>query len=142
LASQNRKRKAPIFPQDPALASKTQKTTTEFPIALTDYRELILQAMDLIIRASSIAPSHDHQSRILDLFKIFLEYTKKGQIASISKMVSSQISNLETVTRKFENIVRAPSKEAALQKVGETIKIAPSKPLSYAQIASQGKGLH
>jgi hypothetical protein len=42
LASQNRKQKALISSQDPALASKTQKTPTEFSIAPTDYRELIL----------------------------------------------------------------------------------------------------
>jgi hypothetical protein len=138
LTSQNRKRRAPIPLQDSASAPKTQKTTTEFLIAPTDYRELILQAMDLIIRASSIAPSRDHQARILDLLEIFREYTEKGQLASISKMFGSQISNLENVTRKFEEIARAPPKEATPQKVGETKEVAPSKPLSLAQIASQG----
>jgi hypothetical protein len=106
------------------------------------YRELILKARELVIQASLVAPSCDEQSKLLDLLEIFREYTEKGQISSISRIIGSQISNLESATRKIEKITRAPPKAtppiSTSQKSGEAQAIPPQKPLSLAQIASQG----
>ena len=50
---------------------------------------LILKARKLVIRASLVAPSKEEQIRILNLLEVFCEYTEKGKIASILKIIGS-----------------------------------------------------
>ncbi|KAF4629687.1 hypothetical protein G7Y89_g8456 [Cudoniella acicularis] len=84
---------------------------------------LILEARDLLVKAAGLAKSHDEQSRILDLLEIFRDYTEKGKVYTTSKIIASQVANLESTTRKIE------SKTKELAK-------ATIKPPTIAQIAS------
>jgi hypothetical protein len=142
LANPNRKRGPPTSSFDPAIPAKTLRMTIEPLSAPDNYEELILGARNFLIRAASVAPSKDQQTRTLDLLEVFREYTEKGQIASISKMIGSQVSNLETAARKIEKITRQPPKTNIpplnTQTVAQPQSSAPSKPLSFAQTASQG----
>ncbi|KAF4626940.1 hypothetical protein G7Y89_g11216 [Cudoniella acicularis] len=84
---------------------------------------LILEARDLLVKAIGLAKSHDEQSRILDLLEIFRDYTEKGKVYTTSKIIASQVANLESTTRKIE------SKTKELAK-------ATNKPPTITQIAS------
>jgi hypothetical protein len=139
---QNRKRGVPASPLDPLSQAKLQRRANEPSQVSTSYSVLILEARELVIRASLVAPSKEEQTRILDLLEVFREYTEKGKIASISKIISSQVLNLETATRKIERIARAPPKSTAITPptttTTQTTQLPCSKPPTLAQIASQG----
>ena len=73
-------------------------------------KSVLLEARDLIIEASSIAVTHQEQSRILDLLELFREYTEKGQVKTVASILASQVNNLETATRKIESKTKALTK--------------------------------
>jgi hypothetical protein len=105
-------------------------------------RDLILNARDLIVQAYTITKARDEQSKLLDLLEVFREYTEKGRIQAASSIIASQVANLETAPKKFEN------KAKTLEKTSAPIRNQPidshslnslgNKPLTFAGIASQG----
>ena len=72
----------------------------------------LLEARELILEASTRASSFEEQTKLLDLLEVFRQYTEKGQIKTISSILASQISNLETATRKIEGNARTLAKVA------------------------------
>ncbi|PMD58875.1 uncharacterized protein K444DRAFT_724609, partial [Hyaloscypha bicolor E] len=91
---------------------------------------LIRQARDLIVKAITITPSHDQQSRLLDLVEIFREYTEFGRIRHTSTLLASQVANLENATKRIEIQSRTQAKLAT------QAKTTPEKP-TWAKIATQ-----
>ena len=73
-------------------------------------KSVLLEARDLIIEASTIAITHQEQSKILDLLEIFREYTEKGQVKTVASILANQVNNLETATRKIESKTKALTK--------------------------------
>ena len=69
---------------------------------------------------NSATSSRDEQSKLLDLLEVFRDYTEKGKVAST--ILASQITNLESATRKLENKAKSFK--------------APEKPTSYASVAN------
>ena len=136
----NRKRGVPTSLDSPLSYAKLQRVANEPSLGL-GYKELILKARELLIQASLATPSSDEQSKILDLLEIFREYTEKGKVASFSKIISSQVSNLESATRKIEKIARTPSKATPPLPTTQSNQIPFQKIPSLAQIASQGPPL-
>ena len=74
-------------------------------------REAIRQVRDLIIKALSLTSSFEEQSRLLDLIKVFREYTEKGRLYKASNIIATQVANLELATRKIETKARDLAKE-------------------------------
>ena len=103
--SRNRIRKrglsSPTPDSDPI--DKEPRTSQNKPTA----RELVLQARDLLLEASTRTELRDEQSRLLDLLEIFREYTEKGRLQHTSSIIASQVANLESATRKIETKARA-----------------------------------
>jgi hypothetical protein len=131
----NKKRRAPASPSDPFEFTKTQRTIAfGSAIPQVGYKELVLQARELVIKASLVAPSPEEQSQVLDLLEVFREYTEKGRVTSITRIIGSQVSNLETATRKIEKIARAPPTNQPNSTQEAQVQKAPT----LAQIASQG----
>lgn len=69
-------------------------------------KEAILMARDFIIKAYSLTDDREEQSKLLDLLEVFREYTEKGLISKASKIIASQVANLETATRQIETKAR------------------------------------
>ena len=70
--------------------------------ASNEAKLLIRQARSLIVKAISITPLYDQQSRLLDLVEIFREYTEFGRIRHTSTLLASQVANLENATKRIE----------------------------------------
>jgi Na+/phosphate symporter len=64
--------------------------------------ELILQARSLIVKAAGLTKAHEEQTRLLDLIEVFREYTEKGKVITSSRIIASQVANLESTTRKID----------------------------------------
>jgi hypothetical protein len=92
--------------------------------ASNEAKLLIRQARSLIVKAISITPSHDQQSRLLDLVEIFREYTEFGRIRHTSTLLASQVANLENATKRIELQAKTQAKTTS------------AKP-TWAKIASQ-----
>ena len=111
----------------------TQQTQTQPNQSTQDYtqptqppaREAIRQARDLIIKALSLTESFEEQSRLLDLIKVFREYTEKGRLYKASSIIATQVANLEPATRKIETKARDLAREPK-----------PKEP-SFATVAAQ-----
>ncbi|PMD56428.1 uncharacterized protein K444DRAFT_693855, partial [Hyaloscypha bicolor E] len=101
--------------------------------ASNEAKLLIRQARDLIVKAITITPSHDQQSRLLDLVEIFREYTEFGRIRHTSTLLASQVANLENTTKRIEIQARTQAKPdtQAIQ-----AKTTSGKP-TWAKIATQ-----
>jgi hypothetical protein len=108
--------------------------TTPLPQTNTS-RELILQARDLILKASISTQSRDEQARLLDLLELFREYTEKGRIRHASSILASQVANLENATRRIENQSRV--KHIIQPKPTLTTSTTTTQPTSYANIAAR-----
>src|SRR5882757_9716706 len=70
--------------------------------ASNEAKLLIREARSLLLKAINITPSHDQQSRLLDLVEIFREYTEFGRIRHTSTLLASQVTNLENATKRIE----------------------------------------
>src|SRR5882757_5421023 len=70
--------------------------------ASNEAKLLIREARSLLLKAINITPSHDQQSRLLDLVEIFREYTEFGRIRHTSTLLASQVANLENATKRIE----------------------------------------
>ena len=70
------------------------------------------------------------QAKLLDLLEVFREYTEKGYIRYTASILGSQIANLEQTSRKLE-------KQTKINYTTSTSTSIPSKPTSWATIASQ-----
>jgi len=68
------------------------------------------------------------------LLEIFREYTEKGKIQTTSKIIASQVANLETATRQIETKARALAKAPIPT---NTQQIQPNPP-TYANRANSG----
>ena len=79
--------------------SKTQKSTHQEPKTV---QEAIASARELVIKASLLAKAYGEQSRLLDLLEVFREYTETGKVQSASKVVATQVANLDITTKKLE----------------------------------------
>jgi hypothetical protein len=109
-------------------------------VAQIQAKEALLQARDLILKASLLVKDRDEQSRILDLLGIFREYIEKGTILKTSAILASQVANLERATRKVETLAKpkpatpiiAPSNTSNTR----TLQNQPSVP-SFAQLAQK-----
>jgi hypothetical protein len=64
---------------------------------------LILEARDLLIKATSLTKEYDKQTRLLDLIEIFREYAEKGKVLKTSNIIASQVISLENTTRRIES---------------------------------------
>jgi hypothetical protein len=84
---------------------------------------LILEARDLLIKATGLTKEYDEQTRLLDLIEIFREYAEKGKVLKTSNIIVLQIISLENITRRMES------------KAKELAQTAP-KNRTMAQIAS------
>jgi len=62
----------------------------------TTAQEVILKVKELLIKASLLVKVNREQSKILDLLKIFREYTETEKVLSASKIVATQVDSLET----------------------------------------------
>lgn len=65
-------------------------------------KDTLFKARDLIVKAYYISENRDEQSRLCDLLEIFREYTEKGLLSKASKIIATQVANLETATREIE----------------------------------------
>jgi hypothetical protein len=83
----------------------------------------ILEARDLLVKTAGLTKEYDEQTRLLDLIKIFREYTEKKKVLKTSNIIVSQIASLENTTRRMES------------KAKELAQTAP-KNRTIAQIAS------
>ena len=70
----------------------------------------------MLLKAINITPSHDQQSRLLDLVEIFREYTEFGCIRYTSTLLASQVANLENATKRIEIQLRTQAKLATQAK--------------------------
>jgi hypothetical protein len=84
---------------------------------------LILEARDLLVKATGLTKEYDKQTRLLDLIEIFREYAEKGKALKTSNIIVSQVVSLENTTRRIES------------KTKELAQTAP-KNRTIAQIAS------
>jgi hypothetical protein len=66
-------------------------------------KTLILEAKDLLVKATSLTKKYDKQTRLLDLIEIFREYTEKGKVLKTSNIIISQIISLENTTWRIES---------------------------------------
>ncbi|RDL34488.1 uncharacterized protein BP5553_07616 [Venustampulla echinocandica] len=87
----------------------------------------ILEARDLIIEAYSLTKARTEQVKLLDLLEVFREFTEHGHLQKASKIISSQISNLESATRQLE----AKSRDLS-RATGPTRTSGPTGPTSSA----------
>ena len=64
-------------------------------------KDLVLQARDLIVRASAAASTHTEQSSLLDLLEVFRDFTENGRIKTASTILATQVASLESTTRNI-----------------------------------------
>jgi len=83
----------------PAIPYSFQST---FQSSSDSSEKLVLQARDLLVRAYSATQSQEKQTKLLDLFKVFREYTEHGRIRNTSSILATQVANLERATKKIE----------------------------------------
>jgi hypothetical protein len=131
----NKKRRAST--SSPSLRNRLQTPQNE-ETSSQSYKELILKARELVTEASLKAPTYEEKSQILDLLEVFRDYTERGRISNFSKIIGSQVSNLEQATRKIERIAKAPPKPTPIATIAIPETQPVQKPPSLAQIASQG----
>jgi hypothetical protein len=103
--------------------------------ASNEAKLLIREARSLLLKAINITPSHDQQSRLLDLVEIFREYTEFGRIRHTSTLLASQVANLENATKRIEIQSRTQAKLAT------QAKTTSGKP-TWAKIATQEPQTH
>lgn len=60
-------------------------------------QEAIQGARKLLIKAFLLIKAYREQSKILDLLEIFKEYTETEKVLSASRIVATQVANLETM---------------------------------------------
>jgi len=91
----------------------------------------------LLLKAINITPSHDQQSRLLDLVEIFREYTEFGRIRHTSTLLASQVANLENATKRIEIQSRTQqATQAKLATLATQANTSSGKP-TWAKIATQ-----
>ena len=76
------------------------------PILGNKSKELVLQARDLIIRASAAASTHTEQTSLLDLLKVFRDYTENNRVKTASTILATQVASLESTTQNIANKTR------------------------------------
>jgi hypothetical protein len=64
---------------------------------------LILEAKDLLVKATGLTKKYDKQTRLLDLIEIFREYAEKKKVLKTSNIIVSQVISLENTTRRMES---------------------------------------
>lgn len=60
-------------------------------------QKAIREARKLLIKAFLLIKAYREQSKILDLLEIFKEYTETEKVLSASRIVATQVANLETM---------------------------------------------
>ncbi len=70
----------------PNQANKTLRFSQDTNKSL---RDLILNARDLIVQAYTLTKARKEQSKLLDLLKVFREYTERGRIQAASSIIAS-----------------------------------------------------
>lgn len=134
--------------------SGTQKPTTANINESTTARELIFQSRDLLVQAYTCTKSRDEQAKILDLLDVFREFTETGHIQKVSKIIASQVCNLETAIRQFEAKAKAPAKAPTTnqQPTGLPAQLAqlaqptqptqPAQPAEVSQLSQPAQSAH
>ncbi|CAJ2645491.1 unnamed protein product [Trifolium pratense] len=84
----------------------TGKNVKIAPTAPKTTKEAILQARDLLVMGYGLANDRIEQERLLDLLEIFREYTEQGILSKASKIIASQVTNLEIATKQIQNKAR------------------------------------
>ncbi|RKF61680.1 hypothetical protein GcC1_154005, partial [Golovinomyces cichoracearum] len=133
---------------------RNQSCTTEINEKLSlnapiNTKDAILHARDLLVLGYRLTNYRMEQARLLDLLEIFREYTEQGILSKASKIIASQITNLERATRQIEtkardlkrtntsaghNIFTSSSQKQQTEKHGENMQ--PTQ--SMATVASNG----
>lgn len=111
-----------------------QNTLSSAPITA---HTAVLQARDLLVQAYTLTKSREEQAKLLDLLEVFREYTEKGSIQTVSKILTTQINNLETATRKIEAKVKPFPLANSTDQVQPGLQTKTNQP-SLADIASSG----
>ena len=114
-------RKRPLIDTTDQTSNKRNQPTN------TLANTLILEARTLIVKAASIAKSHDEQTSLLDLLEVFRQYTEKGKVTTTSRILATQVANLKSTTRRIESKAK---------------ELAATKPPTLAQIATSGLTLN
>ena len=106
---------------------------TPMPPHSSGTQSLILQARALLIQAMHQESNHDVQSRLCDLLEVFREYTEKGITATstVSKIMATQVVQLESVTRKLEATTRKVTAAPGTQS-HHNVTVPPTK--RYADV--------
>jgi hypothetical protein len=102
--------------------------------ASNEAKLLIRKARSLLLKAINITPSHNQQSRLLDLVEIFREYTEFGRIRHTSTLLASQVANLENATKRIE--IQSRNQQATQAKLATQAKTTSEKP-TWAKITTQ-----
>jgi hypothetical protein len=113
-----------------------QEPGTEDPdqqAAPDSIRSTFLQIRDLMLKACTQAETRQQQGEMLEMLEIFRQYTEKGTLPNISRIIASQVANLETATRRIESQTKALARTTPT-----TSQIPPSGTPSYANAANQG----
>jgi len=80
-------------------SSKTQRTANQ---DLKTVQKAIASAKKLVIKASLLTKIYKEQLRLLDLLKIFREFTETEKVQSAFKVVATQIANLNISAKRLK----------------------------------------
>ena len=93
-------------------------------------REHILLARDILLQASITEENQEEKLRILDLVEIFRDYTEKKRLKSATKILASQISDLEKVAKNLRNTPKPAQPQSQIPPAPP----ATPKPRTFAQV--------
>jgi hypothetical protein len=93
----------------------------------------ILEAKNLLIKATGLTKEYDKQTRLLDLIEIFREYAEKRKVLKTSNIIISQITSLENTTWRIESKTKklaqtAPKNRTITQIASIDLKNTPISP--------------
>jgi hypothetical protein len=93
---------------------------------------LILEAKNLLVKATGLTKEYDKQTKLLDLIEIFREYTEKRKVLKTSNIIVSQVISLENTTRRIESKTKELAQTAPKnQTIAQIVSINPkSIPIS------------
>jgi hypothetical protein len=130
----------------PLIDSTEQHTTKRtHPSLNPSINDLILQARSLIVKAAGLTKAHEEQTRLLDLIEVFREYTEKGKVTTSSRIIASQVANLELTTRKIDLKAKELSKakptiaQVALTGANQSTNTTSYKPQEWQLVEPKKK---
>ena len=103
-------------------SSKTQRTANQ---DLKTVQKAIASAKKLVIKASLLTKIYKEQSRLLNLLKIFREFTETEKVQSAFKVVATQIANLNISAKRLK--VKARQLTKLTQSQPQSMKFQPTQ---------------